>query len=977
MQDRQPQVPVSLANHLTLVVLTHNRPYYLRRTLRYYSDLACSLIVVDTSAQPASEVRAQFPAVAYHHAPPLAGQCDGEKLRQAVEHVTTPYMALVPDSDFLLFDGLAQSLAFLEQNAEYGLCHGYTLMQSPVGAQTKYYVRDRKGPEDCSQATAAERLGAFAEHFIPTLHAVCRTELVRSWSAAAATLGGDGLELAHGLFMLGKARARLLPVAFRVAELDRSQTQPYGALGERLAGQDGAAEPVRELCVAALADLPEAFEEDARSSRVELLERTLDGIAQCLREQRSMAFREILRCNWSASHLRPEWHFQPTQFVALPFYTTAFFDALEAIEWRVQFQPCSPLQRKQLESTLLAQAELLARLPFIPADQLQAQLFDSLDAYPFNAQLVAALEQCLVSAGLSEQAQRYAQWRQRLQGADDVFGNSQSGRLHAVLHEQGASSPEQQLQALQDAGGGPLLRIVLLDLDGDIERLQVSLDSLFEGHYKRFRLVVLTTVQPPVATSLHDRVHFLQVQESSWHQLLMQLLEATEWNWVMLARSGVQFAPNGLLQVAHDLQQVSGCRAVYGDELQKLADGTLDSWLRPSFNLDLLLSQPRMMAGHWLIERDAFFQVGGYSGQFPQAVEFDLIMRLIEQGGMQGIGHIDTPLLTAQPDEVEFNRDEIGVLRRHLVNRGFNNAVVLQSRPRVYHLRYGHAERPLVSILIPTKDQLPMVQRCVETLLERTRYSNYEILLVDNQSETPEALQWLQGLESMANPKLRVLRYPHPFNYSAINNLAAEQARGEYLVLLNNDTAITEGDWLDELLNHAQRPEVGIVGARLLHADGTLQHAGVVLGLRGPAEHPFIGSQPTASSYMNRTHCDQNYSAVTAACLMIRTSLYKAVGGLDEVAFKVSYNDVDLCLKVGALGYLVVWTPHATLLHEGSVSQRQVDPATQAQKQQRFLAEQRAMCDKWQALIDADPAYSRHLSRHGRGFTVAGAAAVR
>lgn len=171
-----------------------------------------------------------------------------------------------------------------------------------------------------------------------------------------------------------------------------------------------------------------------------------------------------------------------------------------------------------------------------------------------------------------------------------------------------------------------------------------------------------------------------------------------------------------------------------------------------------------------------------------------------------------------------------------------------------------------------------MLLRCIESIMEKTSYTNYELIIVDNNSETAEARDWFNGMELLNNPKVRILRYPHPFNYSAINNFAASHARGDYLVLLNNDTAIIDGDWLGALLHHAQRPEVGIVGAKLLFLDGTVQHAGVVLGLRGVADHPFIGDSMQSNGYLHRLHLDQNYSAVTAACLMISTELYQQVG---------------------------------------------------------------------------------------------------
>jgi GT2 family glycosyltransferase len=418
--------------------------------------------------------------------------------------------------------------------------------------------------------------------------------------------------------------------------------------------------------------------------------------------------------------------------------------------------------------------------------------------------------------------------------------------------------------------------------------------------------------------------------------------------------------------VALELLSGGDCRAVYGDELLRLPSG-LGPAFRSGFNLDMLLSFPAGMARHWLFRRELLLEIGGFDASYAGAIELELLLRLIEHGGLAGLGHMDEPLLITEPPRLEDNPAERAAILRHLQNRGYQ-AELQPYLPGRYRIRYGHQAQPLVSIIVPTKDQLPILQRCVESLLEKTRYPHYELLIVDNNSETPEAREWLAGIESLGEERLRVLRYPHPFNFSAINNMAVGEARGEYLVLLNNDTAIIREDWLDELLNHALRPEVGIVGAKLLYPDGRIQHAGVLLGLRGPADHPFIGEPMDAPGYMQRLQVDQNYSAVTAACLMIRKAVYEDIGGMDEVQFKVSYNDVDLCLKVREAGYLSVWTPHAVVLHEGSVSQTRIDPKAAEAKRKRFLGEQDAMYAKWLPLLARDPAYNRNLSLNGRGF---------
>jgi GT2 family glycosyltransferase len=517
--------------------------------------------------------------------------------------------------------------------------------------------------------------------------------------------------------------------------------------------------------------------------------------------------------------------------------------------------------------------------------------------------------------------------------------------------------------------GGPRLGILILDLLGDTQQLMKTIRSLDLEHglYATLKIIALTTTGAPF-TKPEAKLHFVSIRPDDYVAVINEVVQKSDFDWLMLVEAGEEFTPAGLMMVALELVDSKGCRAVYGDELHRMADGALGAAFRPGFNLDMLLSFPTAMARHWLLRRDVFVEAGGFDARFGSALEFELLLRLIEQGGMAGFGHVDEPLLITAAPSLSDNADEQAALLAHLQRRGYSEARLLPGLPGRYRIHYGHQDAPLVSIIIPTKDQLPILQRCVESLLEKTAYGNYELLIVDNNSETPEALAWFEGVEALGDSKVRILRYPHPFNYSAINNMAAREARGEYLVLLNNDTAIISEHWLDELLNHALRPEVGIVGAKLLYLDGRIQHAGVLLGLRGPAEHPFIGDPMDAPGYMQRLQVDQNYSAVTGACLMIRKSIYEEVGGLEEQQFKVSYNDVDLCLKVREAGYLIVWTPHSVVMHEGSVSQKRIDPKAAETKYKRFVDEQDAMYEKWLPALANDPAYNRNLSLNGKGF---------
>ncbi|APZ44607.1 glycosyl transferase [Acidihalobacter ferrooxydans] len=373
------------------------------------------------------------------------------------------------------------------------------------------------------------------------------------------------------------------------------------------------------------------------------------------------------------------------------------------------------------------------------------------------------------------------------------------------------------------------------------------------------------------------------------------------------------------------------------------------------------------------VRKDVFERLGGFDPAYEGCEEYEFMLRTYELLGAESIGHVSGALVTHDPLIESSGRplEEVLVTVRqavaeHLQRLGIRAQVEPGSLPATSRVRYLHDAQPLVSIIIPTRNQRDVLQRCLESLLSHTAWPNYEIMVVDNGSDEAEALQYLEGLKALEDElggRLRVLDYPQSFNYSAMNNLAAAEARGEYLLLLNNDTAALHEDWLDAMMSHAQRPEVGVVGAKLLYPDGKVQHAGVILGMKGPAEHVYIGQDAKLPGHYGRLQLDQNLSAVTGACLLVRKSLFEQVDGLDAKELAVSYSDIDLCLKIGKLGKRIVWTPYAVLMHEGSKSQTGgVEAAPDPVKARRFDAEQAVMYRRWLPEMRADPAYNRCLS---------------
>jgi len=509
---------------------------------------------------------------------------------------------------------------------------------------------------------------------------------------------------------------------------------------------------------------------------------------------------------------------------------------------------------------------------------------------------------------------------------------------------------EEHLQQRQ----GPSFGVLILDVQGNSDKLSNTLASLqqLEGIAGNVQPIVLTVAQGPVEVFSGQLV---RVTAGSWAESLNGILRAGVFDWVAFVRAGDEFTANGLLMASLELLIAPECRAVYCDEMYRQADRSPGAALRPAFNLDYLLSFPAGMAHHWLFRRDVLIEAGGFDADFPEALEFELILRLINTGGLAGLGHVAEPLLITDAPVLADVEDEQRAIIRHLQGRGYQQAQVVSSQPGRYQIRYGHPEQPLVSLLIMAGNQLARLQRCVESLLEVTGYPHYELLLIESDPSASDVHDWLKALEGLGEARLRVV-WPVSVQVLVVTlNQAATQARGDYLLLLSPDTAAIDGAWLDELVNHAQRPEVGAVGAKLLTADGKVHHAGMILGLEGVVGRPFLDESLDASGYMQRLQVDQNYCALSGECLMLRKELFIEAGGFDEEPLLANWNDVDLCLKLQQAGYLNVWTPRVQLL---------IDTSAECES---TYSQEDAFFAKWLPLLARDPAYNPNFSLQKQG----------
>jgi len=436
--------------------------------------------------------------------------------------------------------------------------------------------------------------------------------------------------------------------------------------------------------------------------------------------------------------------------------------------------------------------------------------------------------------------------------------------------------------------------------------------------------------------------------------------------------AGDLLAPDACFEAALCLNRRPDVDMLYSDEDTIDASGALrDPHFKPDWAPDSFLS--RMYTGHFAVYRRALIEeLGGLRPEFGDGDEYDLALRLTERSA--SIHHVPRVLYhrRAQPSTGPGDApgDSNGAARRALgealERRGEPGEVRdVPGSPGVHIVRYRIAAPSQVTIIVPTRDHGEDLDRCLTSVFARTTYPNFEVLLVDN-GTTETASRAVLAHWAERDPRLRLLEYDVPFNYARINNWAAQHARGAFLVLLNNDTEIVTADWLEAMVEQAQRPAVGAVGALLLYDDDTVQHAGVIVGINGVAGHSHKHFPRASPGYFQMLRAVNNYSAVTAACLMVRKEVYDRLGGLEE-ELGIAFNDVDFCLKAGAAGLRNVWLPHVVLRH-GESKSRGHD--TTFARRQILYREEAFMKRRWGTDVRPDPYYNPNLTRRAEDYAI-------
>lgn len=560
----------------------------------------------------------------------------------------------------------------------------------------------------------------------------------------------------------------------------------------------------------------------------------------------------------------------------------------------------------------------------------------------------------------------YAEWIRRYDTLADESRATMRARIDGFAHK-------------------PLISVVMPTYNPKPEWLSEAIESVRKQIYPHWELCIADDASTDKAvrpileryTKEDSRIKVV-FRERNGHisAASNSALKLATGEWVALLDHDDLLSEHALFWVADAIVTNPDAGLIYSDEDKIDQSGRrYDPYFKPDWNPDLFLSQ-NMISHLGAYRTDLVRKLGGFREGYEGAQDYDLALRCTEQLAPQQIVHIPRVLYhwrsypgsTAQAGSEKRYALLAGAraLNDHFVRTQVSAKAELLDFG-MYRARYAiPSSAPSVSLIIPTRNGLSLIKQCIESIFAKTTYKNYEILVVDNNSDDPDTLDYFASLAE--DNRIRILRDERPFNYAALNNAAVQQARGEYLGLINNDIEVISPEWLDQMMGLAIQPGVGAVGARLWYPNDTLQHGGVITGLGGVAGHSHKHLNRSAPGFFNRAQLIQTLSVVTAACLVVKKSIFQEVGGLDEANLKVAFNDVDFCLRVREAGYRNVWTPYAELYHHESATRGSEDTP---EKQLRFRDEVLYMQKRWGNLLMNDPAYSPNLTLDHDDFSYA------
>ena len=515
----------------------------------------------------------------------------------------------------------------------------------------------------------------------------------------------------------------------------------------------------------------------------------------------------------------------------------------------------------------------------------------------------------------------------------------------------------------------PLVSIITPIFNPTVAGLEEAINSVLAQVYENWELILIddASTNPDTLAALPDlvrrdpRIRFARREENGGISVASNDgLALTRGEWVGFLDHDDLLEPDALFEIVRILQSHPDADLIYSDEDRLTENGFEKPLLKPDWSPDFFLSY-NYLSHFTCLRRTLLDEVGLFQPQYDGVQDYDLYLRVSERTNR--IYHVPRVLYhwrrtaTSTADNIWRKPKALDagkrVIEEHLQRRGEAGYVTIDWRTYAYRVKREICVEEKISIITPMRDRIESLARCLDSLTSITRYHNYEIVIVDNDSPSDDARAYF------STTPYRVLHFPGPPNLSALNNFAVEQTATPWLLFLDSDIEVLDGDWLTVMAEHVQRREIGAVGARLLNPDNTVQHAGMVVGVGDMAEHAFHGFPADHPGVCRQLQITRNYTAVTAACLLTRRDVFKEVGGFDEKRLPVSYNDVDLCLKMRRAGYLIVYTPFARLYHHESASRRAVAPL-----------EAEVIQERWPEILQRDPYYNPNLSRKRADFSL-------
>ena len=530
----------------------------------------------------------------------------------------------------------------------------------------------------------------------------------------------------------------------------------------------------------------------------------------------------------------------------------------------------------------------------------------------------------------------------------------------------------------------PKISIVMPTYNSNPDWLSVAIESVKDQIYPYWELCIADD-----ASTNEECKNLLKKYEKEDHRIQVvfrnqnghisnasnSALEMVSGDFVALLDHDDKLPEDALYWIAKTINEKPNVSLIYSDEDKFDKQGIRsDPYFKCDWNYSLFLSQ-NMISHLGVYKTSILKKIGGFRQGYEGSQDYDLALRFIEQIDPNEIAHIPRILYhwrihknsTAYRTEKKPYAITAAqhALSDHLSRKKINATVEILKN-QMYRVKYKlPSQLPSISIIIPSRNNFKILKKCLHSITNNTDYSNYEILIIDNNSDDIKTIEYLDELKS--NPIISIIYDKRPFNYSAINNKATKNANGDYLCFLNDDTEVISSNWLSEMLSINIQDGVGIVGAKLWFPNKTLQHGGIILGIGGIASSAHKYSFRSDGGYFNRASLIQEFSAVTAACMLISRKVFEQLGGFNET-LEVAYNDIDLCLRAREMNYRIIWTPFAELYHHESVS-RGAD--TNKENNIRFQKEVKYMNNKWRNWIENDPAYSPNLTLIDESFSMA------